>query len=320
MINRVDGAFRAIRAESPRAGGAAATGEQSFADALRRVGVQRDGSGGGRATGEPAAATTDRLRIGERDLASPPASETGVERVPLGGMARTGRRPIGGDTPSGEPSTSPEPADIPRGSSSDDEEPVQLTSRGGYKNAADYTRDEGWAKHPNALYPDPSKPGYWIDPVTGRSGNFPSGYVPGMSLGNPGAPSAGNEPPVQPQDDALSVEMARLGMDPTERLDRMKFVASVDADMRDWLNQILASRGMETVEERSLDTLSDDMATDLQNLRDKRAQKAEVLADLAAGNGYVHGSPNEGGVPVFEPDDSDSDMTEGNGYIRNDHV
>lgn len=296
MINRVDGAFRAIRAESPRAGGAAAAGEQSFADTLRRA--AGSGSGGGEATAQTASVATDRLPIGERDVASPPASETGTARIPLG-MGRTGRRPIGGDTPASRPSTSPSPTDVPRGSTTDDEEPVQLTSRGGYKNAADYIRDEGWTKHPNALYPDPSREGYWIDPVTGRSGNFPSGYVPGMSLGNPGGTSNENEPPAQPQDDALSVEMVRLGMDPTDRLDRMTFVASLDPDMRDWLNRILASRGMETVEERPLDTLSPDMATDLQNLRDKRAQKAEVLADLAEGNGSVHGSPGEGGVPVF---------------------
>jgi hypothetical protein len=302
MINRVDGAFRAIRAaEPPRAGGAAAAGEQSFADALRRVGVPRSGSGGGEATSQAAAAATDRIPIGAREIATPSASA--LERVPIG-MARTGRRPIGSDTPSGGPITSPSPTDIPRGSTDDDDEPVQLTSRGGYKNVADYIRDEGWTKHPNALYEDPSRPGYWIDPVTGRSGNFPSGYVPGMPLGNPGATSSDDDPPVEPQNDALSVEMARLGMDPTDRLDRMKFVASVDADMRDWLNQILASRGMETVEERPLDTLSDDMATDLQNLRDKRQQKADVLADLAEGNGSVRGGPGEGSVPVFEPDDS----------------
>jgi hypothetical protein len=314
MVNRVDLPLRAVHG----AGGHAAAGgraaeaaraDRGFARELRRFEASSGGAPEAAGDAPEDAASSEvasRVPLGERRASdAAPATSRGLDRLPLG--AARGRRPIGTGASTPGSDDDPSTPEIPRGPQADDE-PVKLSSRGGYRNAADYIRDQGWTKHPDALYPDPAKPGYWIDPVTGRSGNFPPGYVPGMPLGDPG--NAGKDgPPSQPSDpasDPLAVEMARLGMDPEDRLERMQFVASVDEDMRNWLNQILEKRGMAPVEERPLDELSDEMASELQERRDKKAQRAEVLADLAEGNGSVRGGPGEGTVPVFEPDGSET--------------
>lgn len=308
MVNRVDLPLRAVHGSVAR-GAEAPRGDRGFAGELRRLGVLRGDSGdtGAAAADESESSeTSNRIALGEKRASDPaPQAAPGSDRSPLGTVRI--RRPILTGASANGSDDDPATPEVPRGPQSGDDEPIQLSSRGGYKNARDYTRDEGWTKHPDALYPDPAKPGYWIDPVTGRSGNFPPGYVPGMPLGDPGNPSKNETPsPTEPANDPLSVEMARLGMDPQDRLERMQFVASVDADMRDWLNEILEKRGMDPVEERPLEELSDDMASEIQERRDKKAQRAEVLADLAEGNGSVRGGPDEGTVPVFTPDSDET--------------
>lgn len=302
MIQRVDGVIRAIQGRSVQNGAAAGGARGEFAAELMRLGAGRTGGTFGAASSDT---RTDslRARLGERTTGE--TAGPGVERDPLGPTrdpreAAGARRPLPGQS---QPHTGSAPTvdgdGKPRTAPSADDEPIQLTSRGGYRSEADYIRDQGWTKHPNALYPDPAREGFWIDPVSGRSGNFPTGYVPGMPLGTPGS-VAQNDVPPEPQNDPLSVEMTRLGMDSTDSRERLKFIASVDENMRNWLNPILIAQGEEPVAERPLGELSEDLSRRIEERREKREQRAEVLADLAAGNGSVRGGPDQGTVPVFQ--------------------
>lgn len=284
-------ATHAIRSARGRSGDAPPErAESSFERQLRRMGVFPDRPEPSADRPSPA---TERVGIAKlRALAEPPPSPAGGTRAPVG--PAPARQPIGGGVRDGAP---------PPAAGGDG--PIRLTAAGGYRSVDDYIRAKPWESNPNALFPDPSLPGRWIDPVTGRSGTFPTGYVPGEPIGesSPAGPTDGAPAP-EPPPDIIADEMRRLDLDPSDLGEWLRFVASIDAGMRQWVNHALETRGLEPVEERPLDELSPELSAKLQAKREREARQAAIVADLNRPGGPQHGRLVGGppdGVPVYEP-------------------
>ena len=284
-------ATQAIRSARQRVEAPAERAESAFERQLRRMGIL---PGRSEPATADAAAPAERIGIGRlRDLAAPgPSAPEGGARKPLG--ATPSRRAIGG---AGSGGGSPAPGG--------DGPPIRLTSAGGYRSEDDYLRAKPWESNPDALFPDPSLAGFWVDPATGSTGTFPSGYVPGEPIGRvPGAPPTDASPAPEPPPDLIAEEMTRLGLDPSDPGERLRFEASIDPSIRQWINRVLEGRDLDPVEERPLEELSPELSAKLKAKREREAQQHAIVADLNRPGGPQHGSLKGGppeSVPIYEP-------------------